>query len=99
MDFQIFGSNIKSGQDLLSRQLRNIILTRSKVAKNAGKKMTKVLVMTPVLCGHHGDSTRPGFTTGLRWIHGRILSNCASHVMSMYTLQSGKSVNSDTVRS
>ena len=47
MDFQIFGSDIKSGHDSLTRQLRDIILTRTKVTKNAVKKMMKILVTTP----------------------------------------------------
>ena len=56
MDFQIFGSEIKSEQDSLTRQLRDIILTRTKVAKNAVQKMMKILVTTPVV--HDQDSRR-----------------------------------------
>ena len=56
MDFQIFGSDIKNGHDSLTRQLRDIILTRTKVAKNAVQKMMKILVTTPVV--HDRDSQR-----------------------------------------
>ena len=65
MDFQIFGTDIKSGHDSLSRQLRDIILTRTKVVKNAVKKMMKILVTTPVV--HDRDS---------RWGRGGSMAGC-----------------------